>query len=811
MSTRQMTSITVATLILSLLFTGSSFAQSPAPEKSSLDTPPPDCAVQIKAWENGPYLTRGGETFTYVKQEHDGVEETLYLSTGQVLTREEMRAYESTQKIPVVDQKLLEEAAKAPAGTVLDLMVWLQKRPGSRIARELREQRQPEIDALAAQAREIRRSVLPKESLTPSAEEELRESLRGDSKRLPSEQAEEVRRIQNEIEEIENGLRQEIQEQVQAAVGDEQSRFAEFVSSLRGKVHHRFAMQNALQISLPADELKRLGADERVARIIAVPPGELELDNQQSSLGLNGASGFYPDGEDGGIWDAGVLDSGVQQNHPALERMDFLSVAGANDANGHGTSVAGIIASDDDEFRGMAPGMQRMLVGLCVGGNVMAHADWMVSTAADDPEAINLSCGYGTAIDSDYNAFDQFWDGLIDDNRVLVGKSAGNGGDGAGNTRITHPAPAYNLLAVANVFDQNTVPRNDDVIWPSSSRGPTLGGRKKPDIAAPGQQTMSTNNDWATAADFVNINSTSAAAPHVTGGAILLTDLRSSDDPKATKAVLLNTADAWTDNGTSGNSADDVRVFGSEWNRTYGWGYLDLWETWFNGDDVFVDTVDDGFAPVGPDFKYYKGMMFDTEKATLTWHRHVGYNGINNPNDVEALTDLDLWVYNASTGQALDASLSSIDNVEQVAVSANGEAVLRVDVWGGIDPDVGSQSFALATEENFTAADPPSFSFSASTAVLPILNPQLFSVRVFNNGDVNAFNTNVTIDLPPGVLLVNGVTPQNVGTISPGGNQLASWSLLCALPGIKVIQYSASSWSYGETHTTSGFSVLNCI
>jgi serine protease AprX len=42
------------------------------------------------------------------------------------------------------------------------------------------------------------------------------------------------------------------------------------------------------------------------------------------------------------------------------------------------------------------------------------------------------------------------------------------------------------------------------------------------------------------------------------------------------RRVLINNADAWSDNGTPSDSTDDGPVAGSQWNRTYGWGYLNL-------------------------------------------------------------------------------------------------------------------------------------------------------------------------------------------------------------------------------------------
>ena len=63
-------------------------------------------------------------------------------------------------------------------------------------------------------------------------------------------------------------------------------------------------------------------------------------------------------------------------------------------------------------------------------------------------------------------------------------KSAGN--NGFGTNTMTVPANNYNGLTVANMNDMNSTSRSDDVITDSSSRGPTVLNRKKPDLSAPG-------------------------------------------------------------------------------------------------------------------------------------------------------------------------------------------------------------------------------------------------------------------------------------------------------------------------------------
>jgi serine protease AprX len=695
----------------------------------------------------------------------------------------------------VATESLSRRAAAVAPDAPLELVVWLKSRPAPRLARELRAQARPQLEGLAERAREIHRAARPQESLPPVEERRFTARFRSLAETLTPEQRDALRNLNAEAEAITASAQRELQRRVREEIRGEQERAAGRIAALGGRIKARIYSQNALQIELPARALEPLLAEPFVAQVIEHVPGAPELDNQDASLGLTG--GFWANAVDGGIWDAGVLDDGVDTAHPAFAGLTFLDNFGVQ--GGHGTGVAGIIASGDATYRGMAFGLNSMLVGSA--SNSLAHADWMVSTAVDDPEAMNLSWNQGLATDGDYTAIDQFWDGLVDDHSVLLCKSTGNQGNGT--TTITHPAPAYNAIAVANMNDQNTVTRTDDVITSSSSRGPTLGGRKKPDISAPGNQTMSTSNGWETGADFANIGGTSAAAPHITGATVLLSDLRSNDNPAANKAVLINTADAWTDNGTSGDTSDDGLVSGSLWNKTYGWGYVDLWEAWYNGTDVFTSAIDDGVTPSGPDFKLYKGPMWAGEKATLTWHRHVGYDGSNYPSSIESLTNLDLIAYNAGTGAPIDSSLSNIDNVEQVAVAATGEVVLKVDVWGTIDPQVGVESYALATEENFVVATPPSFTLTSSVSSTSFLG-RLLTISVRNNGTVTAFNNQVSVSG-----FFSGSS--SLGSLAPGETKTATFSRTCSFgAGAQSSSFSNTSSSYGESFSASGAASASC-
>src|SRR5690606_36012275 len=153
----------------------------------------------------------------------------------------------------------------------------------------------------------------------------------------------------------------------------------------------------------------------------------------------------------------------------------------------------------------------------------MPGMDFIASTG--EPENTNYSFGNGSAASNEYSPTDQFFDGVIRTFGFMVSKSAGNSGFGSGQPTITHPAPAFNLIATSNSNDNNTPARADDRINTSSSRGPTAGGRKKPDLTAPGTNIQSCNATWSGGALWAGCTGTSCAAPHVGGAIILLMDM----------------------------------------------------------------------------------------------------------------------------------------------------------------------------------------------------------------------------------------------------------------------------------------------
>jgi serine protease AprX len=528
-----------------------------------------------------------------------------------------------------------------------------------------------------------------------------------------------------------------------------------------------------------------------VALVAADNPGFPELDTSAASIG---ATALWGQGVTGGVFDCGVLDTGVLQSHPAFVGKRFESGAGTGDSNGHGTHVAGIMASGNSTYRGMAWGLDTISVAVAGGDSTsMTGMNYLMTAVTERAENVNYSFGNGTANSQDYAPIDRFFDGVVDTFGVMVSKSTGNGGFSSGAPTITHPAPAYNLLACASLFDQGNTNRADDRISSFSSTGPTVSGRKKPDIAGLGEAIMSTYNNGG----YTSLSGTSMAAPHI-GGAVVLMNQLGAASPLAAKAVLLNTTDAIDSRGTS-STADDVWVKGSFWDKRYGWGYANLARAGLHAPDVFVDTIQ---APTAQtrSFRFYGGPLDDNERLTLVWNRRVAYNGASYPGVVRQLSNLDLRVY-AGSGSfgLLAASTSTIDNVEQLSIeSVSGNVIAKVSAEGLFDPALTEDRFALATQENWQRLTPPN---PAAQFVRSLgsnyLAPFTLEVKVTNTGQVPIVDATVELSAPLDIL--GGANPQPVGTVMPGQTVTAVWEVRRRInTGSQPTRATVRSSGFGE-------------
>lgn len=689
-----------------------------------------------------------------------------------------------------LDPALKEQISARPKG-VHRVIVFLKHQPGPQIGQAVREVYEPQIDLLSNELRAITILSRPSASLNSKGEIQPSRNL------ISQEGGNVVLAINHQIDDLRNAMVAEIVRQIRPAIEPSQDEVSLLIGRLGGTVVERLVVMNVVVADMPASAIDDLANDGRIAIVAANNFGAPELDVSTASIF---APSFWSAGFTGGALDVGVLDTGVQQNHAAFAGKVFESNAGITDSNGHGTSMAGIMAGNpaaSPNLRGVAWGADAISVATAgADATSMTGMNYLVTGPVQKAEAINYSFGNGTANVNDYAPIDQFFDGVISTFGIMVSKSTGNGGFGTGTPTITHPAPAFNLLASANIDDFNTTSRLNDRISSSSSRGPTVSGRKKPDITSPGTNINSPNRTGT----YTAVTGTSPASPH-TGASVVLLMSRGVVNQLAAKAILLNNTDAMNDNDTAG-TADDTFVNGSFWNRRYGWGYINLQKSLLHAPDYFLSN----FAPPATGqrlFRLYRGQMFQFEKATLTWNRQVTYGGAAYPTAVEGLSNLDLACYLQSTNGLHASSVSTIDNVEQLSVNADGTYVLKVYTVGTFDPQVSSQQFALATEENFVAATGPVLAVTVTQLEESYPGGSVrIRVTLRNTGDLPAFSSQFAMN---GATVLDGPNSISAGTLNPTQTVSHTFRVrVPSTPGLYPLNVAATSTSYGENFTGNG-------
>ena len=238
-----------------------------------------------------------------------------------------------------------------------------------------------------------------------------------------------------------------------------------------------------------------------------------------------------------------VVDTGVDPNHEQLDSkapipwVDYINGRTTPyDDYCHGTSVASIAVGD-----GVGPGP---IAGLMKGVAPAAHlsaAKVLDSTGSGDdslgvlgiqwcasrPSVDVISLSLGSDVPSDgLDGLSQAVDAAVLTKGKIVVAAAGNGGDLPGT--ITSPGSAAQAITVGATADWSaptSAPYHAEgpfLAW-FSSRGPTLDGRTKPDIVAPGVNIGSaaagTVSSYVAGPDGTG---TSFATPYVSGVAALL-------------------------------------------------------------------------------------------------------------------------------------------------------------------------------------------------------------------------------------------------------------------------------------------------
>lgn len=251
-----------------------------------------------------------------------------------------------------------------------------------------------------------------------------------------------------------------------------------------------------------------------------------------------------------------IIDTGVDAAHPALAAVvgpqtDVTGTATTTrDGFGHGTHCAGIVASQDATFVGIAPGAGLMDIRIMDDAGA-SQPNWAIAgltaavTAAVD--VASNSWGWSHQNGAWVDATGTCVLCTAADNAMAAGVcvvvAAGNEDNDTCSTYDTHvrcPGIATTVITVGASNDADTMAG-------FSSVGPTPDGRTKPDVTAPGVQIAScqaagTALGPVVAPGFINLDGTSMACPHVAGVAALMLSKNNAVPPATVKTTVMATA-----------------------------------------------------------------------------------------------------------------------------------------------------------------------------------------------------------------------------------------------------------------------------
>lgn len=270
-------------------------------------------------------------------------------------------------------------------------------------------------------------------------------------------------------------------------------------------------------------EIKRIDDDiivyalERPAELGKKPSGGVTLLSEVLPWGIDRIDADLVWGvSTGDTVRVAVVDTGISLNHPDLKnniKGGYNAIRpgySANDDNGHGSHVAGIIAAVDNEIGviGVGPKIDLYAVkvlnrnGSGYLSDIIEGLDWCI---ANGIQVINMSLGTPT-----YNK--SFEDAIKKVDAAGITQVAAAGNSGPYNNTVNYPAKFSEVIAVSAIDNTNTIAS-------FSSRGQEVA------LTAPGVSIYSTYKNTG----YKTLSGTSMASPHVAGVAALVLDVKSCD------------------------------------------------------------------------------------------------------------------------------------------------------------------------------------------------------------------------------------------------------------------------------------------
>ncbi|PLR89776.1 S8 family peptidase [Bacillus sp. T33-2] len=276
-----------------------------------------------------------------------------------------------------------------------------------------------------------------------------------------------------------------------------------------------------------------------------------------------------------------VIDTGIYPHQDLQNRIiafkDFVNDRlEPYDDNGHGTHCAGDAAGDGaasgGKYKGPAPEANvvgvKVLDKLGAGSlsTVMAGVEWCMEYNELNPDRkiniISMSLGSepqrfrNESDDPMVKAVEAAWN-----NGIVVCVAAGNAGPDP--ETIASPGISQQVITVGAMDDLNSPNQDDDTIATFSSRGPTIYGKQKPDVVAPGVDIISLRSPNSyldklqkanrVGTDYFSLSGTSMATPISAGVTALIIESNPNYTPQEVKERLLQGAEPWGDTYTYGH------------------------------------------------------------------------------------------------------------------------------------------------------------------------------------------------------------------------------------------------------------------
>ena len=465
-------------------------------------------------------------------------------------------------------------------------------------------------------------------------------------------------------------------------------------------------------------------------------------------------------GLDGSGETIAVMDTGIDNDHPdllgrvvAINTQFGLDPSPSDSNSGHGTHVVMTVLGDgtgDASTVGVAPDANLVMYALehdptgyfgRQGSiyDLLSDAELKTARIAVNAWGSNGNFGYYTA---DSRSADQY----VSNNPYLLPVFSVGDNGGLGASQITAPGTAKNVLSIGS--------SNNGSVSSSSSNGPTLDGRIKPDLVAPGEGICSARAEEAksvvgsvcatgthsnTRSMYMELSGTSQATAVAGGSAALareyLREVAGINKPSASliKATLVNGAE---DLGTPNIPNNDE-----------GWGQIDL-ENSLNPTHAgaALDIFHDDSRELQAGFSLLYSFDMDASKGvdlTLAWSDVEG--SANAPqSESRLMNDLDLILLapdgttyignNFANGISVTGGTADdLNNIERIRLPAGastqtGEWMLMIEHRGG-----GTQRFSVVLAADATLipkADLTTFGNSILPSSLTPLVGDLVSVSL---------------------------------------------------------------------------------